>query len=176
MGQIIQLAAATTDYPETTDALDAAEGAFLLALRWWVAKRQQNGNALFHVRAALAKAGVARAAFPLDRFMTLAAHSTRRRVMTYCPCTPHVGQDEKQLLYSASLAQNGESDLASRVLRTTMLTTEGAVLALGPLEDLGEQFAQSKLLFQKRTMPVPERAFPAGVESWISSLSGTTLH
>jgi hypothetical protein len=87
-----------------------------------------------------------------------------------------LGQDEKQLLHSASLVQNGESELASRVLQTTILTTEGAVLALGPLEEMGDRFAQSKLLFRRRKMPVVEPAFPATVESWISSLSGTTLH
>jgi hypothetical protein len=166
----------TTEYPETTDALDAAESAFLLAARLWVAIRQQNGNPPVRLRAALASVGAEAAAFPLDRFMTLAARSTRRRVVTYCPCTPQLGQDEKQLLHSASLVQNGESELASWVLQTTILTTEGAVLALGPLEELGEQFAQSKLLFRRRKMPVAESAFPATVESWISSLSGTTLH
>ena len=176
MDQIVQLSVVATDYPETTDALDAAESAFLLAVRRWVATRQRNGNALFHARAALARAGAAAAAFPLDRIMTLAAHSTRRRVVTYCPRTPHLGQDEKLLLHSASLVQNGDSELASRVLQTTILTVEGAVLALGPLEELGEHFARSDLHFPGRSMPVADRTFPVGVESWISSLSGTTLH
>jgi hypothetical protein len=176
MGQIIQLSAPATDYPETTDALDAAECAFLLAARRWVATRQQDGNPLVCLRAALASVGAEAAAFPLDRFMTLAAHSTRRRVVTYCPCTAQLGQDEKRLLHSASLVQNGESEMASRLLQATILTTEGAVLALGPLEEMGEQFARSKLLFRRRKMPVAESSFPATVESWISSLSGTTLH
>lgn len=176
MNQIIHFAAPTTEYPERTEALDTAECAFLLAVRQWVATRQRNGNALFHARAVLAKVGAATAAFPLDRFMTLAALSTRRRVVTYCPCTPHLGQDEKQLLYSASLVQNGDSERASRVLQTTILTMDGAVLALGPLEEMGEHFALSGLLLRRRAMPAAEPAFPAGVESWISSLSGTTLH
>ena len=176
MDRINKLAAVTMDYPETKDVLDTAERVFLLAMRRWVATRQRNGNALFHTRAVLASAGAADAAFPLDRFMALAALSTCRRVVTYCPCTPHLGQDEKLMLHSASLVQNGDSEESCRVLQTSILTLEGAVLALGPLEEMGEQFARSGLWFRRRTMPVVEPGFPVGVESWISSLSGTTLH
>ena len=120
MDRIDPPSVATTDYPDTTDALDTVESIFLLAVRRWVATRQRNGNALFHTRAGLVRAGVAAAAFPLDRFMTLAAHSTCRRVVTYCPCTPHLGRDEKLLLHSASLIQNGDSELASHVLQATI--------------------------------------------------------
>ncbi len=80
------------------------------------------------------------------------------------------------MLHSASLAQNGDSEESCRVLQTSILTVEGAVLALGPLEELGEQFARCGLWLRRRTLPVAESGFPDGVESWISSLSGTTLH
>jgi hypothetical protein len=175
MDQITKRAAPPAEYPETIDALDPAESALLLAIRWWVAARQDDEDPLFHLCRSLNAAGAEAAAFSLDRFMTLAAHSTRRRVITYCPCSPQLGEDEKQLLHSAGLVQNRKSELASQSLQT-ILTMEGTVLALGPLEEMGEQFAKSRLLFRQRRMPAAEPGFPATIESWISSLSGATLH
>jgi hypothetical protein len=176
MSQIIKLPAPASEYPETIGALDPAESAFLLAVRCWVAARQRDDDPLLRLRVVLNSVGAADAAAAFGRFMTLAAHSTSRRVVTYCSCTQQLGEDEKHLLHVASLVQNGESEVASRVLQATILTTAGAVLALGPLEEIGERFAKSRLLFQRRTMAVAEPASPPNVESWISSLSGTTLH
>jgi hypothetical protein len=175
MSPITQLSA-PSDYPEAMDALDPAEHAFLLAVRWWVAARQQDGDPLLRLCAALKGVGATTAAFALDRFMTLAAHSTRRRVVMYCPYSPQLGEDEKHLLYSVNLVQYGQSELASQVLRASILTIEGAVLALGPLEEVAEEFGKLKLHFRQRKMPAAEIAFPATIESWITSLSGTTLH
>ncbi|HET6607423.1 MAG TPA: hypothetical protein VFG62_12165 [Rhodopila sp.] len=176
MGQIMQFSAPPPDYPETTDALDLSERVFLLAVRWWVAAQQRGRDPLSHMRVTLDSIGAEAAALPLNRFMTVASHSTSRRVVTYCPCSPHVGTDEKHLLYPASLVQKGEIELAARVLQTTILTEEGAVLALGPLEEIGERLARARLLFRLRQAPSAESTFPPTVESWISALSGTTLH
>jgi hypothetical protein len=141
-----------------------------------VAAHQNGGDALYHVRFILRSMGAEATTLPLNRFMAMAAHSTSRRVVTHCPCSPHVGRDEKQLLYATSLIQNGETESAARILQTTILTKDGAVLALGPLEEIGERFARAGLFFPWRQAPSAEPAFPPTVESWISSLSGTTLH
>jgi hypothetical protein len=176
MRQTIQPSTPSPAYPDTMDALDLPERAFVLAVRSWVAARQKDRHPLVRLCAILNSVGAEAATLPLDRFMTIAARSTCRRVVTYCPCTPHVGEDEKHLLYSASLVQNGESESAVRMLQTTMLTIEGAVLALGPLEEIGERFARSELLFPRRETPPAKTAFPPTVEGWISSLSSSTIH
>jgi hypothetical protein len=176
MDQIVQFTAPPTEYPHTVDALDPTEIAFLQGVRRWVAARQRGDHPRFHLLTALNGVGAEAAASPLERFLTLAAYSTCRRVVTYCPYSPQLGEDEKQMLYSASLVQNGEIEFASRVLQATILTTEGAVLALGPLEEIGEHFAKSGLLFRRRKRPAVEPEFPATVERWISSLSSMTLH
>jgi hypothetical protein len=64
MSRIIQLPLPTTEYPDTTDALDLAERAFLLAVRRWVATSQQNGDPLFHLRAALGSVGAESGSMP----------------------------------------------------------------------------------------------------------------
>jgi hypothetical protein len=125
MSPITRLSAPAAVYPDMVDALDPAEHAFLLAVRWWVATRQQDGDPLLRLCAALKGVGATAAAFALDRFMMLAAHSTRRRVVMYCPFSPDLGEDEKHLLYCTSLVQHGQSELASQVLQGSILTMEG---------------------------------------------------
>jgi hypothetical protein len=176
MRQIIQLAAPLSDYPQTIDALDRSEHTFLLAVRCWVAAHQHDDDPVSRARFLLRQMNVEAATASLDRFMMLAARSTWRRVVIYCPCSRDLGRDERQLLYSACLAQNGASELAAQTLQKAMLTTEGAVLALGPLEEIGEHFAKARKPFLWRQAPPIEAAFPPSAESWLSSLSGTTVH
>ncbi|HVY18263.1 MAG TPA: hypothetical protein VHB27_23795 [Rhodopila sp.] len=176
MRQTIQLSTPTPDYPETIDGLDLPEHAFLLAVRCWVVARQKDADPQRRSRTILDIVGAADAASPLDQFMTIAARSTSRRVVTYCPCAPHVGEDEKHLLHAASLVQNGQRGLAVRVLWATMLTMDGTMLAIGPLEDVGARFGKSGLLFRLRETPPAKPAFPSTVEGWLSSLSSSTLH
>jgi hypothetical protein len=176
MRQIIELAVPLSDYPDTVAALDQSERTMLLAIRWWVAAHQSGDNAMMRVCGVLRCMGVEAAASSLNRLMDLAARSTWRRVVTYCPCSPDLGKDEKHLLYPICLVQNGESDPAARVLQSTMLTTEGSVLALGPLEEISDHFAKARLPFRRRRAPPTRVVFPPSVEGWLSSLSGTSIH
>jgi hypothetical protein len=64
-----------------------------------------------------------------------------------------LSDDEKHLLLAVSLTQAGDSDMAENVLRTTLLSAQGAELALGPLEGLSALFAKARLLLSRRRFP-----------------------
>jgi hypothetical protein len=65
---------------------------------------------------------------------------------------PHLSLDEKNLLRAASLAQADEGHVAEKVLRTTLLSAQGAEFAIGPLEGLGTLFAQARLFLTRRRL------------------------
>ena len=75
------------------------------------------------------------------------------------------------LLYAAGAAQGGDSALAERVLRTTLLSASGAEFALGPLEGLGALFTQVRLCFTRRRAPAPP-----GPEAWSPEVALGTVH
>jgi hypothetical protein len=71
----------------------------------------------------------------------------------YCPHCPVLSEDEKYLLNAARLVQAGDSQMAERVLRTALLSAQGAEFALGPLRGLGELFAEAKVFFRQCRSP-----------------------
>ena len=99
-------------------------------------------------------AGVHDAAFSVDQLMAIFTHSARRPMAIHSPGCPALSDHEKQLLNAASLAQAGESKMAERALRITLLSAQGAEFALGPLHGLGELFAEAKLFFSRQRPPV----------------------
>jgi hypothetical protein len=114
-----------------------------------VADHRQGKDLLPRLCEALRVAGPADAAFAVDGLMAVIARTAREPVAIHCPRCPHVSADEQHLLHAASLAQAGQSALVERVLRTALLSGTGAEFALGPLEGLGELFAEARLLFRR---------------------------
>jgi hypothetical protein len=152
MGQVIRFAISLPTYPDRVNALDTAECAFLLAVRWWVADYRQNEDPLRRLCETMHTAGLEEAAFPMDRLMGVAARSARRSIEIRCPRCAYLSDDEKLLLQAASLVQAGEGEQVERMLHRTLFSAQGAMLALGPLEEVGELFSASKLLFRLRRM------------------------
>lgn len=157
MGQVIHLSVPAAAYPVRTDALDTAECLLLIAIRWWVADFRQGQDPLPRLCKAMGTAGARDAAVSVDGLMGVVARTGRQPIAIHCPHCPHLSEDEKHLLHAASLAQAGESGLAEQALRTALLSSSGVEFALGPLEGLGDLFAEAKLLFRRRqaTMECP---------------------
>jgi len=164
MGQVIRLPvlAWTVPFPEVSTELDLAEHTFLSGIRWWVADHRRGDDPLPRLCRTLDTSNVHDAAFSVDQLMFIIARSAHRQVTIHCPRCPALSDDEKHLLNAASLAQAGRSDLAERTLRTALLTAQGAEFALGPLEGLGELFAEAQLLLRRRRPPMADHRF----ESW----------
>jgi hypothetical protein len=80
------------------------------------------------------------------------------------------------LLNAARLVQTGQSKMAERALRTALLSAQGAEFALGPLQGLGELFAEAKLFFRWRRSPVAGLAPAEAVEPQTSSAPPGTIH
>jgi hypothetical protein len=154
MGQIIHLQVASTAYPDSASALDPSESALLAGIRCWVAGYRERGDPLPDLCQEMDSAGVHDSAFSVDQLMAIFAHAARRPLEIHCPGCPALSDDEKQLLNAASLAQAGQSKMAERTLRLTLLSAQGAEFALGPLRGLGELFAEAKLFFRRRRPPV----------------------
>jgi hypothetical protein len=164
MGQIIRLPAASPAYPDNAAVLDASERALLAGIRCWVSGFRQRDDPLPDLCEAMGAAGVHDAAFSVDQLMAIFVRSSKRQIVIHCPRCPALSDDEKQLLNAASLAQAGESKMAERTLRTTLLSAQGAEFALGPLTGLGELFAEAKLFFRRRRPPVVDQT-PNAVQS-----------
>ena len=155
MGQIIQQPVTVmTEYPETSAALDPATCALLIGIRWWVADFRERDDPLPRLCRAMDLAGAHDAAFSIDQFMAAVVRFARQTVTIYCPCCPTISEDERHLLNAARLVQGGQSKMAERVLRTTLLSAQGAEFALGPLTGLSELFAEAKLFFHWRRLDV----------------------
>ena len=164
MGQIIRLLVAPAGYPEASADLDPAECVLLIAIRWWVDAWRHGDDPMPRLRQGLETASADDAAFSIDALMAIVARIVRQPIAIHCPRCPHLSGDEKQLLHAASLAQAGDGHLAEKALRTALLSAQGAEFALGPLEGLGELFAEAKLFFRRRRAPVEGRA-PVEVET-----------
>jgi hypothetical protein len=158
MGQIIRLPVTLMGYPETSAALDPAECVLLIAIRWWVADFRQHDDPLPRLCQAMGTAGAYDAAFSVDQLMAVFVRSARRPMAIHCPRCPGLSEDEKHLLHAASLVQAGESEMAEHPLRTALLSAQGAEFALGPLHGLGELFAEARLSFRRRRLPVADPA------------------
>jgi hypothetical protein len=105
------------------------------------------------LRQELVAVGADDAAFSIDGLMAILARAARRPIDIHHPSCPKVSEDEKQLLYVASLVQSGGSGLAEKTLRMTLLSAEGAAFAIGPLEGLAELFKRAGLLLTRRARP-----------------------
>ena len=176
MGQVIRLSLPPTPYPELSAKLDTAEAVVLIAVRWWVRAFRLNEDPLPRLRQGLLAAGVRDAALSVDTFMSVVRQSARRPIAVHSPRCPHLVGDEKCLLHAMALAQAGDSDLAERVLRTALLSAQGAEFALGPLDGLGRLLAGARLLLRRRLPPDQGASGVSTVESWSPSLFSDTVH
>jgi hypothetical protein len=150
VGHVIQLPFLSATYPEIISSLESAERTFVLGIRDWLDSYRQGNDPLTRLCEMMQSVGAHDAAFSIDALMAVIARTTRRSIAINYQRCPYLSADEKHLLYAASLAQAGESELAERVLRTTLLSAHGAEFALGPLEGLGELFAEVRLFFGRR--------------------------
>jgi hypothetical protein len=176
MAQIIPFTPTLASYPTSTTLLDAAERAFLIAIRWWASAIRHGENPMPHLCRHFHTAGARDAAFSVDSLMAVVARTVRQPLATHCPHCPHPSTDETHLLHAASLVQTGESGLAERALRTALLSTSGAEFALGPLEGLGELFARARLLFSRRRSPADALPRAGAIETWAPSIPVPTVH
>lgn len=138
MGQVIAFPAVPAAYPDLTADLDTAEHLLIGAIRWWVESHRTGEDPIPRLLQSLETAGTPDAAFSIDGFMTVVARAVTRPVEINCPECPHLSLDEKHLLRAASLAQAEERDLSRRVLRTTVLSAQGARDAIVSLECPGQ--------------------------------------
>ena len=78
MGQIIRLPLIPAEYPDTSEALAAAEGVLLSAIRWWVADFRRRDDPLPRLcQTSWATAGAHDAAFSVDQLMAVFVRSAR---------------------------------------------------------------------------------------------------
>jgi hypothetical protein len=178
MGQVIRLPvlASTEPYPDASEELDPPERTLLSGIRWWVVDHRRGDDPLPRLCRIFDTSDVHDAAFSVDQLMFVVARSGRRQVAIHCPRCPGLSVDETHLLHAACLAQAGRSDLAERTLRAALLTAQGAEFALGPLEGLGELFAEAKLLFRRRRPPADDRPLPGVIEAWSPTSSSEPVH
>jgi hypothetical protein len=170
MGQIIRLPVAlVTEYPDTSAALDRASCVLLIGLRWWIADFRERDDPLPRLCRAMDVAGAHDAAFSVDQLMAAIVRFAQRQVTIHCPRCPTLSDDEKHLLNAARLVQDGQSKMAERALRTTLLSAQGAEFALGPLQGLSELFAEAELLFRWRPSAVDVTTLVDAMEPRIPS-------
>jgi hypothetical protein len=168
MGQVIDFPALPASYPDLSADLDTAECVLLIAVRWWVESYRNGDDAIPRLWQGLASAGVPDAAFSIDGLMRVVATTVTRPIDIHGPRCPHLSLDEKHLLRAASLAQADEQRLAERVLRTTLLSAQGAEFAIVPLTGLGELFAQARLFLCRRRFPTEATETGEALQSWSS--------
>jgi hypothetical protein len=176
MAQIIPFAPTPATYPNSTTLLDAAERAFLIAVRWWASAFRHGEDPVPHLCQHLHALGARDAAFSVDALMAIIARTVRQPIAIHCPRCPQLSPDEAHLLHAASLTQAGESALAARALRTALLSASGAEFALGPLAGLGELFARASLLFSRRRSRIEELSPAGAIKTWSPSIPTPTLH
>jgi hypothetical protein len=150
MGQVIEFPVSPTPYPDRADDLGFADSVLLFAVRKWVEAYRGGEDPVPRLRAGLATVGAQEAASAIDALMATVARAVRRPVDIHCPACPNVSRDEGHLLHAASLAQAGTGHLAETVLRTTLLSAEGAAFAAGSLQGLGELLTQAWLFLTRR--------------------------
>jgi hypothetical protein len=176
MGQVLRLPPRSPRYPDRSGELDTAECVLLIAVRWWFADHRGGADPLPRLCQALDIAGAHDAAFSIDRLMAIVRRSARRPIAIHAPRCPGLSNDEKHLLHAASLAQCGEALRAEKALRTALLSAQGAEFALGPLQGLGELFAEARLRFRRRSPPAAGDIAGRIVESWVPSGAPKMFH
>jgi hypothetical protein len=175
MGQFIQFPI-RQPFPDHAAALDRAEGILLTAIRWWVDSYRRNEDPMPRLCQELEAAGACDAAFSIDALMAIIRQTVQQPIAIHCPRCPYLSNDEKHLLHAVGLVQAGDSHLAKKALRTTHLSAQGAEFALGPLQGLGELFAEAGLFFCRRYSPATEQAPTTAVKSWSPLPPPATLH
>lgn len=153
MGQIVAFPVPPAPYPDLATDLDTAECVLLIAIRSRVESHRQDEDPIPRLCLSLASAGTPDAAFSIDGLMTVVARTVIRQAEIHCPRCPNLSLDEKNLLLAASRAQAGSRRLAENVLRTALLSGQGAEFAIGPLEGLAELFTQARLFLTRRRLP-----------------------
>jgi hypothetical protein len=166
MGQIVAFPIPPGSYPDLTANLETADCILLSAIRSWVAAYKEGENPIPRLCQGLQTAGAPNAAFSINDLMTALARAVIRPVDIHCPRCPHLSPDEKHLLRAASLTQAGDSHLAEKVLRTTLLSAQGTELAIGPLEDLGELFTRARLFLSCRRWRAEGHEMGDDRQSW----------
>jgi len=107
--------------------------------------------------------------------MAIIARTVRQPIAIHCPRCPHVSDDERHLLHAASLTQAGNG-LAEKALCIALLSAQSAAFALGPLQGLGELFAEAGFFFRRRRSPAMEPTPATAVEPWSPSVPPATIH
>jgi hypothetical protein len=153
VGQVIQFQLPVDRYPERRAGLDDPEAVLLIGLRWWAEDTSRQHDPLPRLRQGMGIAGLSDSALAIDAFMTIAGRTTYRALEVHGPGCDCLSQDEKHLLHAASLAQAGHNAIAEKVLRTALLTAQGADMALGPLLRIGQLFSSARLFFRCRAAP-----------------------
>ena len=176
VGQIIQLLPSPAGYPDNSAALDPAEGLLLIAIRRWVLSYRRDEDPLPRLCQELEAAGACDAAYSINALMEIIARTGRQPINIHCPRCPHVSDDERHLLHAASLTQAGSDHLAEKALCTALLSAQGAAFALGPLQGLGQLFAEAGFFFRQRRSPVMEQRSATEIEPWSPSAPPATIH
>lgn len=176
MAQLIRFPVPPIPYPHRSTDLDTAEYALLIAVRWWVANHRNGTDPLPRLCQALGVAGVRDAAFSVDQLMSIVARTARHPIAIHCPCCPGLSADEMCLLHAAGIAQAGNEQLAEKALRTALLSAQGAEFALGPLEGLGELFAEARLFLRKRSAPWQAHTTPGTAAPKPAAIPAKTIH
>lgn len=159
MGQIIPFPNLPRPFPVHA-GLGEADNLLLGAMRWWAIAHRRAESPLPRLRANMAAAGVAPAAFAVDALMGVLVRSARRTIDCACLFRAEVSDHEALLLDAAGMAQGGDASLGAGLLRRVLITDEGAERACAPLESLGVQFAAAGLVFRWRPSPRGPRVAP----------------
>jgi hypothetical protein len=176
MGQIIRFPVAPAGYPDYATDLDPAECVLLIAIRWWVDSYRHDEDPMPRLCQGLETAGTCDAAYSVDALMAIVARSLQQPIAIHCPRCPRLSNDEGHLLHAASLAQAGDGRLAEKALRAALLSAQGAEFALGPLQGLGELFAEAGLFFRRRRPSGVEQTPTTVVEPWSPAPRPETTH
>jgi hypothetical protein len=176
MAQIIPFTPTAASYPTSTTRLDAAERAFLIAIRWWVSAFRRGEDPMPHLCRHCDTVGARDAAYSVDALVAIVARTVRHPIAIHCAYCPHLSADEMHLLHAASLVQAGDSGLAERALRAALLSASGAEFALGPLQGLGKLFVRARLLFSRRRSPADALSRAGIIETWSPSIRAPTVH
>ena len=115
-------------------------------------------------------AGAPEVAHAIDALMTIAARTARHVLEFHGPRCDCLSLDETHMLQAASLVQAGDTARAERVLRTALLTAQGAEMALVPLQGIGRLFSVARLLLRRRPLAMAAAPDPVAGET------GATLH
>ncbi len=153
MAHIIRFPTTSDLYPARSPDLEEPEAVLLLGLRWWVADVREHVNPLPRLRHGMGLAGASDAAVSIDALMSIIGGTARRPLEVHGPGCDCLSADEQQMLHAASLVQAGDSPRAEQVLRTALLSAQGADMALGPLQGIGRLFSAARLLLRRRRAP-----------------------